>query len=73
MAVFNAMINALGKAREFDRAWALIHDQMKNASEMPNFDTFVIMIRRFARAGIFLGLYIWDYRFIRALLVYLAI
>lgn len=44
------MINALGKAREFDRAWALIHDKINDCEDKPNLDTFVIMIRRFSRA-----------------------
>ena len=51
LAVFNALINLLGKAREFNRAWALIHDKINASEERPNFDSFVIMIRRFARAG----------------------
>lgn len=52
MAVFNAMVNSLGKAREFDSAWCLILDQIRgDPSERPNFDTFLIMIRRYARAG----------------------
>ncbi|XP_027079991.2 uncharacterized protein [Coffea arabica] len=52
LAVFNALINLLGKAREFNRAWALIHDKINASEERPNFDSFVIMIRRFARAGL---------------------
>ncbi|KZV53904.1 pentatricopeptide repeat-containing protein mitochondrial [Dorcoceras hygrometricum] len=50
--VFNAMINSLGKGREFDSAWRLILDQIHgDASERPDFDTFAIMIRRHARSG----------------------
>ncbi|KAK4420038.1 Pentatricopeptide repeat-containing protein, mitochondrial [Sesamum alatum] len=53
MAVFNAMVNSLGKAREFDSAWCLILDQIKgDPSRRPNSDTFLIMIRRYARAGL---------------------
>lgn len=50
VAVFNAMVNALGMAREFDRAWDLILERL-NGNERPNIDSFVIMIRRYARAG----------------------
>ncbi|KAL2517625.1 Pentatricopeptide repeat-containing protein [Abeliophyllum distichum] len=51
--VFNAIVNALGKAREFDSSWSLILDKInKNASEMPDLDTFAIMIRRYGRAGL---------------------
>lgn len=52
VAVFNAMVNSLGKAREFDSAWSLILHHIK-ASKSPNLDTFAIMIRRYARAGEF--------------------
>lgn len=53
MAVFNAMVNSLGKAREFDTAWSLILDQIKgDTSQRPDVDTFRIMIRRYTRAGI---------------------
>ncbi|XP_011081891.1 pentatricopeptide repeat-containing protein At5g11310, mitochondrial [Sesamum indicum] len=53
MAVFNAMVNSLGKAREFDSAWCLILDQIKgDPSRRPDSDTFLIMIRRYARAGL---------------------
>ncbi|KAL0312046.1 UNVERIFIED_CONTAM: Pentatricopeptide repeat-containing protein, mitochondrial [Sesamum radiatum] len=44
MAVFNAMVNSLGKAREFDSAWCLILDQIKgDPSRRPDSDTFLIM------------------------------
>ncbi|KAG6389548.1 hypothetical protein SASPL_151019 [Salvia splendens] len=53
MDVFNAMVDSLGKAREFDSAWCVILDQIKgDLNERPNFDTYVIMIRRYARAGL---------------------
>lgn len=52
VTLFNAMINALGKAREFDSAWSLILDNIE-AGKMPNIDTFAIMIRRYTRAGMF--------------------
>lgn len=52
MVVFNAMVDSLGRAREFDSAWCIILDQIKgDPSESPDFDTYVIMIRRYARAG----------------------
>lgn len=52
MEVFNAMVDSLGKAREFDSAWSIILDQIEgDPSKRPNFDTYVIMIRRYARAG----------------------
>ncbi|KAK6162140.1 hypothetical protein DH2020_001981 [Rehmannia glutinosa] len=51
--VFNAMVNSLAKAREFDSAWCLILDQIKgDPSKRPDFDTFRIMIRRYTRAGL---------------------
>ncbi|KAL1532457.1 hypothetical protein AAHA92_32465 [Salvia divinorum] len=53
MDVFNAMVDSLGKAREFDSAWCVILDQIEgDPNERPNFDTYVIMIRRYARAGL---------------------
>ncbi|KAI3468285.1 hypothetical protein Pfo_024948 [Paulownia fortunei] len=53
MAVFNAMVNSLGKAREFDSAWCLILHQIKgDPRKRPDFDTFIIMIRRYTRAGL---------------------
>ncbi|PIN08050.1 hypothetical protein CDL12_19378 [Handroanthus impetiginosus] len=53
IAVFNAMVNSLGKAREFDSAWCLILDQNKeDPSKRPDFDTFLILIRRYSRAGL---------------------
>ncbi|KAG6391283.1 hypothetical protein SASPL_149036 [Salvia splendens] len=51
--VFNAMVDSLSKAREFDSAWCIILDQIKgDPNERPNLDTYVIMIRRYARAGL---------------------
>ncbi|CAI9094424.1 OLC1v1030164C1 [Oldenlandia corymbosa var. corymbosa] len=49
VAVFNGAINALGKAREFGRAWDLIQNKMLG-SDKPDMDTFAIMIRRYTRA-----------------------
>ncbi|KAL8063468.1 hypothetical protein ABFX02_01G027700 [Erythranthe guttata] len=52
IAVFNAAVNALGKAREFDSAWCLILDQVNaDPTRRPDSDTFLIMIRRYTRAG----------------------
>ncbi|KAM7490324.1 hypothetical protein LguiA_033245 [Lonicera macranthoides] len=50
VTVFNSMINLLGKAREFDLAWSLIIDRI-DTDRGPDMDTFTILIRRFARAG----------------------
>ncbi|XP_051151549.1 pentatricopeptide repeat-containing protein At5g11310, mitochondrial isoform X2 [Andrographis paniculata] len=51
IAVFNAMVNSLGRAREFDSAWCLILDLIGgDPSKRPDSDTFIIMIRRYARA-----------------------
>ncbi|KAL6524147.1 hypothetical protein OROMI_031242 [Orobanche minor] len=53
IAVFNAMVNSLAKAREFDSAWCLILDQINgDPSKRPDLDTFRIMIRRYTRAGL---------------------
>lgn len=57
VALFNAMINALGRARKFDSAWSLILDNIE-ASKMPNIDTFAIMIRRYTRAGMLSSLHL---------------
>lgn len=54
LTVFNAMINALGKGRDFDTAWSLIRDRISSTDATPNLDTFTIMIRRYARAGCFI-------------------
>ncbi|XP_059658063.1 pentatricopeptide repeat-containing protein At5g11310, mitochondrial [Cornus florida] len=50
VTLFNSMINVLAKAREFDSAWSLLLDRL-GVNEGPNMDTFVILIRRYARAG----------------------
>ncbi|KAG8375510.1 hypothetical protein BUALT_Bualt10G0107300 [Buddleja alternifolia] len=53
VTVFNAMVNALCKAREFDSAWCLILHQINgDVIERPDIDTFSIMIRRYGRAGL---------------------
>ncbi|KAI4316268.1 hypothetical protein L6164_024265 [Bauhinia variegata] len=51
--LFNSMINVLAKSREFDSAWNLLLDQMDSDQEVSlvSIDTFAIMIRRYARAG----------------------
>ncbi|WCJ29772.1 Pentatricopeptide repeat-containing protein At5g11310 mitochondrial [Euphorbia peplus] len=51
--LFNSVVNALGKARDFDSAWCLILDRI-GGLEGPNFvsiDTFAVLIRRYIRAG----------------------
>ncbi|KAK9208002.1 hypothetical protein WN944_000353 [Citrus x changshan-huyou] len=52
-ALFNCVIKVLAKAKEFDSAWCLLLDKI-GGHEAPDFvskDTFVILIRRYARAG----------------------
>lgn len=51
--LFNSVINVLAKSREFDSAWMLIRDRIDRHEEtvFVSRDTFVIMIRRYARAG----------------------
>ncbi|CAI0444474.1 unnamed protein product [Linum tenue] len=53
-ALFNSMINTLGKAREFDTAWSLVLDRSggDEALHLVSGDTFAILIRRYARAGL---------------------
>ncbi|MBA0693660.1 hypothetical protein Goari_004019 [Gossypium aridum] len=53
-ALFDSMINILGKAREFEKAWNLVLDEIgdgKTVSTLVSINTFVILIRRYARAG----------------------
>ncbi|XVF88192.1 hypothetical protein PTKIN_Ptkin19aG0030400 [Pterospermum kingtungense] len=53
-ALFDSMLNILGKAREFEDAWSLILDRIgdgKEGSTLVSVNTFVILIRRYARAG----------------------
>ncbi|GER46915.1 pentatricopeptide repeat-containing protein [Striga asiatica] len=53
IAVFNAMVNSLARAREFDSAWTLILGQINgDPNKRPDLDTFRIMIRRYTRAGL---------------------
>ncbi|KAL7187532.1 hypothetical protein ACSBR1_037586 [Camellia fascicularis] len=49
--IFNAMIKVFARAREFESAWCLILNRLKRPIEGPNMDTFAILIRRYARAG----------------------
>ncbi|KAF8034655.1 hypothetical protein BT93_C0844 [Corymbia citriodora subsp. variegata] len=51
--LFDSMINALGKARDFDSAWELINGRLQGRGEcmLVSVNTFAIMIRRYARAG----------------------
>lgn len=52
-SLFSSVINVLAKSREFDSAWSLILDRIGKPEELTlvSGDTFVIMIRRYARAG----------------------
>nr|POF08426.1 pentatricopeptide repeat-containing protein, mitochondrial [Quercus suber] len=45
--LFNSMINVLAKSKKFDSTWSLVLDQAALVSG----DTFAIIIRRYARAG----------------------
>lgn len=55
-ALFNRLINVLAKSREFDSAWSLITSRLRGGEEsfLVSVEVFVILIRRYARAGIFL-------------------
>lgn len=52
-AMFNSMVNLLGKEREFDSAWCLVLDKISGDNELGliSRDTFSILIRRYTRAG----------------------
>ncbi|EOA19373.1 hypothetical protein CARUB_v10000508mg [Capsella rubella] len=53
-SLFDSVINALCKAREFEIAWALIFDQVRSdggVSDLVSADTFIVLVRRYARAG----------------------
>ncbi|XP_058093824.1 pentatricopeptide repeat-containing protein At5g11310, mitochondrial [Magnolia sinica] len=52
-SLFNSIIDLLSKSRTFDSAWSLIVDHLhRNDPSSPiSIDTFVILIRRYARAG----------------------
>ncbi|KAK6912674.1 Pentatricopeptide repeat [Dillenia turbinata] len=52
--IFNDVVQFLAKSREFDSAWAMVLDRIGNDGVKHNvvsFDTFVILIRRYCRAG----------------------
>lgn len=54
--LFSSMINVLAKSRAFDLAWSLILERVHAVDDEPTLvsgDAFVIMIRRYARAGMF--------------------
>uniref|UniRef100_A0A6N2L0C7 Pentacotripeptide-repeat region of PRORP domain-containing protein n=1 Tax=Salix viminalis TaxID=40686 RepID=A0A6N2L0C7_SALVM len=52
-ALFNSMVNLLGKAREFSSAWCLMLDKIggNEGGDLVSSDTFAILIRRYTRAG----------------------
>lgn len=52
-SLFDSVINALCKAREFEIAWSLIFDLVRSVggSNLVSADTFIVLIRRYARAG----------------------
>lgn len=51
--LFGSVVNVLAKSREFDSAWSLILNRVGGDEEpgLVSADTFVIMIRRYTRAG----------------------
>ncbi|GMI89177.1 suppressor of the ABAR overexpressor 1 [Hibiscus trionum] len=53
--LFDSMVNILGKARNFEDAWSLVLDRIgddgREGSNLVSVNTFVILIRRYARAG----------------------
>ncbi|XP_027332499.1 LOW QUALITY PROTEIN: pentatricopeptide repeat-containing protein At5g11310, mitochondrial-like [Abrus precatorius] len=51
--LFDSMVNVLGKSRDFDSAWTLVHDHVNGNQEegLVSIGTFTILIRRYARAG----------------------
>ncbi|XP_021825275.1 pentatricopeptide repeat-containing protein At5g11310, mitochondrial [Prunus avium] len=53
VTLFGSMINVLAKSREFESAWSLILNRIGRDEEpgLVSVDTFVIMIRRYSRAG----------------------
>ncbi|XP_054797175.1 pentatricopeptide repeat-containing protein At5g11310, mitochondrial [Prosopis cineraria] len=53
VTLFNSMINVLAKSREFDSAWILLLERIDSHEEaiFVSGDTFAIMIRRYALAG----------------------
>ncbi|XP_052210560.1 pentatricopeptide repeat-containing protein At5g11310, mitochondrial [Diospyros lotus] len=51
VAIFNAMVKVLARARQFEPARWLILDRLKKPIEGPDLSTFAILIRRYARAG----------------------
>ncbi|KAK4277123.1 hypothetical protein QN277_015170 [Acacia crassicarpa] len=53
LTLFNSMINVLAKSREFDSAWILLLERIDRHEEavFVSGDTFAIMIRRYALAG----------------------
>lgn len=53
-ALFNCVINVLAKSKDFDSAWSLIIRCLRGDEEssLVSVDVFVILIRRYARAGI---------------------
>ncbi|KAG2300599.1 hypothetical protein Bca52824_037071 [Brassica carinata] len=48
-SLFDSVINAMCKARDFESAWSLIFN--RKGSGLVTADTFIVLIRRYARAG----------------------
>ncbi|GLU19629.1 hypothetical protein SLE2022_358670 [Rubroshorea leprosula] len=49
--LFNSMVNFLAKSKEFEDAWCLVLDRIGDGDSLVSLDTFTILIRRYARAG----------------------
>ena len=59
--LFDSMVNILGKSREFEDAWSLVLNRIgdgKEGSTLVSVNTFAILIRRYARAGNFLDIFL---------------
>lgn len=57
MTLFNSMIDVLAKSRAFDSAWLLVLDRIEGGGEpeLVSSNTFAVLIRRYARAGMTLS------------------
>ena len=54
--LFDSMVNILGKARVFEDTWSLVLDRIgdgNKGSTLVSLNTFVILIKWYARAGNF--------------------
>lgn len=53
LSQFDYVVNPLCKSREFEIAWSLVFDRVRSngGSGLVSADTFVVLIRRYTRAG----------------------